>query len=504
MLRIRMPAFLVLPALFWSCSGPDPVTPAVLEIGLQPQVLADDFILERTEALTRRVNPLAKHPANPVLSPRQPWEGQATLPTTVLFDDADQRFKMWYLCRDPLSGPRQNRDRWAYAVSGDGIAWERPNLGLASFSGSRRNNLVPYPVSRVLLDSRETDPERRFKALGASRFVDDQPAGILVGYSSDGLRWNGRSSSPLLTRTRGQGTHAGIGDTHTVLGWDERWDRYVAFMRPSRRFRDIGVSHSRDFTDWRLPTPVLTPDPGDPPGTQFCEMAVFRDRGVYWGLLSVYHPNSLMVDVQLAFSRDGIGWRRVGRPHPVLTYGLPDQFDSHQLKALNPLLVGDEIRVYYAAENGPHALSPEDATLLTHAVEAAPETPAEQEWVRRGRGFGGLARCRRDGFVSLDSGSSPGSLLTRPFTCRGDRVLVNADARLGELRVEILDAEGQPLEGFAEADADRIRGDSLTHVAGWRGNADLSSLKGRAIRLRIHMTNSKLYSFACGEAGRER
>ena len=182
MLRSRVPAFLLLTALLWSCSEPGPVSPAVVEIGLQPQVLVDDFILERTEALRRRVNPLEKHAANPVLSPRRPWEGRSALPTTVLFDDADRRFKMWYQCRDELSSSRRSRDRWAYAVSGDGITWEKPNLGLASFAGSRRNNLIPYPVSRVLLDFTETDPERRFKALAYDRINEDGPAGILVGF----------------------------------------------------------------------------------------------------------------------------------------------------------------------------------------------------------------------------------------------------------------------------------------------------------------------------------
>ena len=164
--------------------------------------------------------------------------------------------------------------------------------------------------------------------------------------------------------------------------------------------------------------------------------------------------------------------------------------------------MGDEIRVYYAAENEPHALTSQDATLLTHPVEAASGAMPEQDWLGRGRGFGGLARCRRDGFVSLDSGSPLGSLVTRPFTCRGDRILLNADASQGKLWVEILDPEGRPLEGFGEAEAERIRGDSLRHIAAWSGNRDISSLKGRAIRLRITMTNSKLYTFTCGEAGR--
>ena len=145
MLRRRLPAALILPGLLWACTQPGPVVPPVLEIGHETQVLVDDFILERTEALQRRLNPLLKHPANPVLSPRRPWEGRSTLPVTVLFDDADRTFKMWYRCRDELSSPRRRPDRWAYAVSSDGIAWEKPNLGLVSFAGSRRNNLVPHP-----------------------------------------------------------------------------------------------------------------------------------------------------------------------------------------------------------------------------------------------------------------------------------------------------------------------------------------------------------------------
>ena len=41
-------------------------------------------------------------------------------------------------------------------------------------------------------------------------------------------------------------------------------------------------------------------------------------------------------------------------------------------------------------------------------------------------------------------------------------------------------------------------------MAEWKEGRDLSSLKGRAVRLRIYATNSKLYSFTCAEAGRSK
>ena len=163
--------------------------------------------------------------------------------------------------------------------------------------------------------------------------------------------------------------------------------------------------------------------------------------GVYFGLLSVYHADSLMVDVHLAFSRDSIAWRQLGGRAPILTYGLPDSFDSHCIYPLTPLVVGDEIRVYYAAEDEAHPLARQDINLQTHAVSRADVPVDEQSWLRGRHGFGGLATCRRDGFVSLDAGSAPAELVTKAFRCRGDRLVLNADASKGELRVELLDPE---------------------------------------------------------------
>lgn len=483
------------------CTQPSNLYLDVLEIGTQTQVLVDDFVLERTEALRRQVNPLFKHESNPLLKPLRSWEGHYTLPTTVLFDESDQLFKMWYLCLEEGGNSIGSKARWAYAFSSDGVVWDRPNLGLTSFRGSRRNNLLSYPVSCVLLDLREKDPNRRFKALGHYRVQEDAPLGLLIGFSPDGLNWKAYPKNPLLSETGGRGTHKGIGGIHTIFGWDEGWSKYVAFMRPSRSFSNIGLSLSSDFMDWRLPTPVLVPDWIDPPGTQFYGMSVFQDRGVYWGLLWVHHPNSLMMDVQLAFSRDLVGWRRVGSRHPILTYGVPAQFDSHMLRALKPLVVGDQIRVYYAAESEAHALTREDLSPLSNSMEATPEVLVKHHWPQRKRGFGGLAVCRRDGFVSLDSGSSQGVLLSKQFTCRGNQIILNADASQGRLQVEILDRSGQPLKGFSELDSDILMGDSIHHVASWQGSQDISSLKGKVIRVRFLMTNTKLYSFTCSDAG---
>ena len=482
-----------------SCSQDKPEEVQVLEIGTQTQLLMDDFMVESAQAMKRTLNPLKKHEGNPVLRPERPWEGHYTLPSTVLYEESEQLFKMWYGCLEERWNPHQRVSRAAYATSRDGIEWERPNLGLTSYRGSRQNNLLPQQVGRVLFDTRETEPSRRYKALGYGRVAEGKPAGLLIHFSPDGLNWTAHQGNPLLSQPGGGGTHPGIGDTHTIFGWDERWGRYVAYMRPSSRFRDIGRADSSDFVDWRFPTPVLVPDELDPPGTQFYGMSVVRDRGVYLGLLWVYHPNSLLMDVQLTFSRDGVGWRRLGHRHPILTYGLPHEFDSHMLLGLKPLVLEDQIRVYYAAESEAHALTRPDVSLLAHAPAKVPESLTEQTWLKRRRGFGGLAVSARDRLVSLDSGSPLGILQTRPFTNRGRKLLINADASLGRFRVEIQDAEGRPLEGFTASNSDVFRGDSSRHVASWNGKQDLSSLREKVVRVRLLMTASKLYALTLSD-----
>ena len=496
--------------LFPGCSGKESASQA-LELGTQTQLLVDDFVIEEMKGVKRKLNPLTKHPANPVLRPEHPWEGQYTFPGTVLYDESEGLFEMWYACLEYEWDPRLTRSRSAYAVSRDGLVWERPELGLLDFKGSKKNNLIPPPRGNVFLDAAETDPSRRFKALGYCRRPHPQgPAGICISFSEGGLRWTPYAKNPVLT---------GVGDTHTLFGWDDSVNRYVAFMRPGfeafadlppelrigEGLRAIGRSESEDFIHWPSPTPVLMPDDEDPPGTQFYGMSVFSDRSVYFGLIWVYHPNSLMVDVQLAFSRDGVDWQRAGGRHPILTYGLPDAFDSHALYARRPLVLRDQIWVYYVAEDEAHALTSSDISLQAHrptdvALTSSGRTDFNaQSWLRRRRGYGGLATCRRDRFVSLDAGSNPGEVLTRAFVCQGNRLLVNADAGDGEIRVEVADEDGGPLAGFGLSVADPLKQDSLNHVVTWEGQADLRSLQGHSVRLRFLIKNSKLFSFRLEE-----
>ena len=368
-----------------SSSSLKPIT-----LGTQTQLMVDDLVIETRTGVSRRLHPLTKHPANPILRPDRPWEDRYAAPVAVLYDRSERVYKMWYRClgyhRDSADFP----DRFAYALSLDGIVWEKPELGLVDFGKTRRNNLLPPPgpYGEVFQDLREKDASRRFKTLGYARKEARGKAGVCISFSPDGLHWTPAPGDPLFTDFGSAGTYKRIGETHSLFGWDPPSGKYLAFMTPSGDFRNIGRSESDDFVHWSLPHPVLVPDEEDPPGTQFYGMSVFRDRGLYFGLLSVYHANSLMVDVELAYSRDGIGWRRLGKGQPILTYGLPDSFDSHGLHALKPLIRGDRIWVYYVGESESHALTPSDIPFQTHASQLREAPLNSQSWLKKRQAAG--------------------------------------------------------------------------------------------------------------------
>jgi hypothetical protein len=102
---------------------------------------------------------------------------------------------------------------------------------------------------------------------------------------------------------------------------------------------------------------------------------------------------------------------------------------------------------------------------------------------------------RIDGFVSIHAGHR-GQFLTKPLIFRGKELTLNFTTSAGgHLRVELQDPQGQPFPGFALADSDELFGDTLERVATWKGKADVSSLAGRPVCLRMVMSDADLYSF---------
>src|SRR5262249_4301803 len=132
--------------------------------------------------------------------------------------------------------------------------------------------------------------------------------------------------------------------------------------------------------------------------------------------------------------------------------------------------------------------------------EAPPELSIyfiEDNWKRPTR----LRRytLRIDGFVALHATQKSGEFVSRPLVFRGKKLSLNfATSAAGNLRVELQDAAGTPLPGFTLAECDEIFGDTLERTVTWKEKADVSSLAGRPIRLRVVLREADLFSLRFG------
>ncbi len=78
----------------------------------------------------------------------------------------------------------------------------------------------------------------------------------------------------------------------------------------------------------------------------------------------------------------------------------------------------------------------------------------------------------------------------------GNRLLLNySTSGAGCIRVEIQDAGGAPVPGYAMDDVLRHVGDVRELEVRWKSGGDISGLKGWAIRLRAIMRDADLFSF---------
>jgi len=484
-------------------------------VGTHRQLFVDDYIIDRMDNLKKVMNQPKKYSGNPVLVSDRPWEGdgQLIMYGSVIYDRQAELFKMWYWCTG----------RGAYATSQDGINWDKPELGLVEFQGSKRNNLIPWLAMGMIHSPDDPDPDRRFKSILGRR----------GGFSADGLTWHVPPES--------QDIPGDIASDNVIpFVYDEQSGRYVALPKVVRESggherRSVSVSFSDDFLTWTPVKTILVPDERDDELAretvaamlgrveyddgpewhlaQFYGHCGFPYEGMYLGLLWVFdisgwgpptwggkdfvrRPGAGGEDgpvyVQLTSSRDLVSWQRVGHRQPFIPLGGPDSHESGQLYTTNrPIVVGDEIWIYYSGAASTHghprywARETDNYPQILQAIERA--SPRVAETIN-------IAKLRLDGWVSVDAGPEEGRLTTRPLRFDGKQLVLNVAAK-GRASVEILDEAGTAMDGFRAEDCEAFSGDKITHTVRWRGSSDVSKLAGKVIKLRFRLRDAKLYSF---------
>jgi hypothetical protein len=66
---------------------------------------------------------------------------------------------------------------------------------------------------------------------------------------------------------------------------------------------------------------------------------------------------------------------------------------------------------------------------------------------------------------------------------------------MGTAFVELQNEDGQPIPGFTLGDCDEICGNLIDQQVTWKGNADVSALAGKPVRIRLNLKRAKLYAF---------
>ena len=303
--------------------------------------------------------------------------------------------------------------------------------------------------------------------------------------SPDGLEWTPDSRNPII-RDKGKGRW---GPT-TFMGWDPVREMYATFMEncAHRRCplgkRVIGRAESPDGIHWTEPETILVPDDRDPVDLEFYALFVGSYENVLMGMLWNFRTTPAIHHPELVFSRDGVRFERNFR-EPFIVRGGRGDFDHISVFANQPLVHGDHVYFYYQGRN-------------------FRSTVTLQELGDRAVGAIGLAMLPRDGMVSIDGPKSQfGELVTRAFSFSGRHLYLNLDdpipqAATGaacDVRVEILSANHEPIEAFSKDAVDPIRSGGREQQVSWKGNADVTSLVGRSIRLKFSIKSAKLYSF---------
>ncbi len=463
--------------------------PEVIDVTVGRQLFADDFLIAETE-LKPEYHKAKKYEGNPVFYAETDWEKE-TLPCAcpksggVWYDEQDKIFKMWY------------EGSWlknmCYAESKDGINWERPKL-----NGDGTNIILPYdnfddeklefhdikylrPDSTTVFIDYDCPKEEKYELFLRG------PGGCfpgIVAVSADGINFK---------------RFAKTGDVfdRTTIFYNPFRKKWVYSIRKLSTHSTNGYYRTRDYAEcddlikgaaWKekdvhnwlrcdeldLPMPYIRETPeiynADCVGYESIMLGMFQI--LYGPSNEVCEEYGVPKITELIpmYSRDGYNFSRPCRESIINASMYKGAWDRGYVQSVGGTLIihGDELWIYYIGFGGDENLK------------------LEKAWTRNGmyaNGATGLAKLRRDGFVSMNG---DGMLTTRKLTFKNKADLyVNID---GKISAEILSDDGTVL-----AKSDTFSGNSTKARLNFDG-LDIKSLNGKVIRLKFNVSG-KLYSF---------
>ncbi|MFH1007210.1 MAG: hypothetical protein V1800_06885 [Candidatus Latescibacterota bacterium] len=445
-----------------------------INIGTRWEPLVDRLLIDRLEGATHRLHaPVRQEVA---LAMDGPCECSTSYYYN-LFQDAD-RVRLYYRGTNVTQPDGAVWQTANLAESTDGITFTRPKVGTVPVNGSNDNNVVwidrgAHNFSVFRDENPACDPEQRYKAVGSG--ADSDQIQQLYAFSSpDGIHWRMIQEEALDI--------PGGFDSLNVPFWDTLQGCYRLFSRYGdsvRHVRAVQSNRSDDFLHWT--DPLQNQYANGVPWEQFYTNATIPCPGAEHVLLSfpmrfmpdrtrstegMDYPGEGISDAVFMSSRDGIHWDR-----PFLEAWLRPGLDPCNWTHRN--------------------IMPATGIVATSPTEWSMYVGENYGWntnlLRR-------VTVRPMGFASVNGHPAGGELLTPMLTFSGKRLHLNySTSASGSLTVAICDPDGHPLEGFS--DMEPLFGDELDAPLSY----DLSSLRGKSVRLRVRLADADLFALRTGD-----
>lgn len=459
-----------------------------IDIGSRRELFVDGFLIERMERASLK---LAQPERGDVaFTGGAAWEDY-TLGALSVVEEGNE-VRLYYRAAIP-DLKNENVCLIAMAVSTDGgRSFHRPDLGLVEFQGSKKNNLLWHGglpgVPPAFIDTRPGCPaEERYKGFTM------EWGKLFALRSSDGLRWSPMHDEPLKMD--------GTFDTINTAFWDSFTGCYRSYTRSfndpvtgkpypydavnwTQGVRAIQASTSADFIHWSPVEPVVYED-GDLSIHMYtndvtpCPGA----EHIYIGFPNRIYPQREKFpggrwpgvnDAMFMASRDGLRWTRYREAWVRPGRDQRNWTQRNNYPAWGIIRGRDEEWALLISE---HYMQPDNAPCRFRRLTMRP-------W----------------GFASVSAGYEGGEVTTKPFVFNGGELRLNyATSAGGSVQVEMQDGSGKSIPGFTVAEMTPLFGDELDATVTWKTGADVSSLSGRPVRMRLLLKDADVFAFRAVE-----
>jgi len=454
-------------------------THAQFEISIdnKRELFVDNYLIDEMDGVEVELH----SPVNegPVLKLDKPWEGAFSFYTTIIKDG--NLFRAYYRGVRESGNDNSESEVTCYAESKDGIHWVKPNLGIHDVNGTKDNNVIlanAAPVTHNFCPFLDTNPKvnqkQKYKAIGGS-----SRSGLIAYVSEDGIHWEKLQEAPVITE--------GKFDSQNVAFWSENEEKYVCYFRTSNNgFRSVSRTTSSDFIHWTTPVVMQF---GDTPLEHLYTQQTspyFRAPHIYLAIGGRFMPNRQVISNSQAkaLNVDPKYYQDCSDAFFMSTRGGNRYVRKFMESFIRPNIGLENwvSRTNYPALNVVQT-SPTEMSIYVNEHYAQPTAHLTRY------------SMRLDGFTSLSADYDGGEVVTKPFTFEGQELEINyATSAAGSIKIEIQDANGNPIPGYAMTDGQEIIGNEIKRIVSWNDNTDVKSLSSKPVRLKIYLKDADLYS----------